>query len=338
MNNLTVSVVLPYRDAVSTLDECLHSVLTQSYTDFELLMINDHSNDGSEQLVTRYLNQDKRLRLLASPGKGLVAALNFGLRKAKGRFVARMDADDRMRPDRLKQQVKTLETQSNLSLLACQVHLFPEQTIQAGYQEYIRWQNQCLTPADIDADIYLESPFVHPSVTYRREDILKLGGYREGDFAEDYDLWLRMHQAGLGMAKLPEILLDWRDSPQRLSRIDPRCSQQAFGQLRAHYLAGDPRLNSGRPLAMWGAGRKTRQRCRLLLERRFMPVAWVDIDPRKIGNRIQDVPVVEPAWLLQQHPKPLVLVYVRNHGAREWIQAFLDKAAYQRSRDFLFVG
>lgn len=147
-----------------------------------------------------------------------------------------------------------------------------------------------------------------------------------------------MHQAGLGMAKLPEILLDWRDSPRRLSRIDPRCSQQAFGQLRAHYLAGDPRLNSGRPLAMWGAGRKTRQRCRLLLERGFMPVASVDIDPKKIGNRIQGVPVVEPAWLLQQHPKPLVLVYVRNHGAREWIQSFLEKAAYQRSRDFLFVG
>ena len=333
-----VSVVLPYRNAASTLDECLQSILVQSYTDFELLTINDRSNDESEQIVKHYRKQDKRLRVLASPRKGLVAALNFGLQTAKGKFIARMDADDRMRPDRLRQQVETLELHTSWSLVACQVHLFPEQSIQAGYQEYIRWQNQCLTPADIAADIYLESPFVHPSVTYRRADILNLGGYREGNFAEDYDLWLRMHQAGLGMAKLPEILLDWRDSPRRLSRIDPRCSQQAFAQLRAHYLAKDSRLKRHRPLVMWGAGRKTRQRCRLLMEQGFMPIAWVDIDPKKIGHQLHGVPVVEPAWLLQQHPKPLVLVYVRNHGAREGIQAFLAKATYQRSRDFLFIG
>lgn len=338
MNNQFVSVILPYRNAASTLDECLQSVLAQSYTDFELLMINDYSNDESEQLVRRYRKQDKRLHVLASPRKGLVAALNFGLQTAKGQFIARMDADDRMRPDRLRQQVETLERQTSCSLVASQVHLFPEQSIQAGFQEYIRWQNQCLTPTDIDADIYLESPFVHPSVTYRRADILKLGGYREGNFAEDYDLWLRMHRAGLGMTKLPEILLDWRDSPRRLSRIDPRCSQQAFGQLRAYYLARDPRLERRRPLVMWGAGRKTRQRSRLLLEQGFIPIAWVDIDPKKIGHQIKGVAVVEPAWLLQQDPKPLVLVYVRNHGARGSIQAFLEGAAYRRGRDFLFIG
>ncbi len=179
-------------------------------------MINDHSSDESEQIVTHYRKRDKRLRVLAPSQRGLVAALNFGLQAAKGKFIARMDADDRMHPDRLRQQVEALEMHTSWSLVACQVHLFPEQNIQAGYQEYIRWQNQCLTPTDIDADIYLESPFVHPSVTYRRADILELGGYREGNFAEDYDLWLRMHHAGLSMAKLPEILLDWRDSARRL--------------------------------------------------------------------------------------------------------------------------
>lgn len=301
-------------------------------------MINDHSSDESERIVAHYRKRDTRLRLLNSTERGLVPALNFGLQTATGKYIARMDADDRMRPERLQQQVATLEANPGWSLVACQVHIFPEQNIQAGYQEYIRWQNQCLTPSDIDAEIYLESPFVHPSVTYRRADILKLGGYREGNFPEDYDLWLRMHQAGLGMTKLPKILLDWRDSPQRLSRTDPRCSQQAFSQLRADYLARDARLKNHRPLVMWGAGRKTRQRCRLLLDRGFIPVAWIDIDPKKIGQKIQGIAVVEPAWLLQQQPKPLVLVYVRNHGAREEIQSFLAQATYQHGRDFLFIG
>jgi cellulose synthase/poly-beta-1,6-N-acetylglucosamine synthase-like glycosyltransferase len=73
--------------------------------------------------------------IIQSQHSGVIGAANLGLEACRGEIIVRMDADDRMRPDRLKQQVKTLETQSNLSLLACQVHLFPEQTIQAGYQE-----------------------------------------------------------------------------------------------------------------------------------------------------------------------------------------------------------
>ncbi len=337
MENRLVSVVLPYRNASTTLDECLQSVLTQSHTHFELLMINDHSDDDSEQRVANYQRQDKRIRLLSSPKQGLVTALNYGLKRARGQFIARMDADDRMRADRLKKQLEALESHTNWSLVACQVHLFPEASIKAGYREYIRWQNQCLTATDIAADIYLESPFVHPSVTFRREHVLKLGGYREGHFAEDYDLWLRMHRAGLIMAKLPEIYLDWRESPRRLTRTDPRYSEEAFNQLRAHYLGMDARLH-GRPIVIWGAGRKTRRRCRPLLARGFAPVAWVDIDPKKIGQLFEKVAVVKPEWLYERRPKPLVLVYVRNHGARAGIQTFLEQSGYQRGRDFLFIG
>ncbi|HHJ16408.1 MAG TPA: glycosyltransferase [Gammaproteobacteria bacterium] len=336
MNTPLVSIVLPYRDAAATLDACLRSVFAQRFTDFELLAINDHSTDDSLQRVNTYRQQDPRLRCLNSPRKGLVAALNFGLHEARGTFIARMDADDLMRPERLQQQVAALQQHSDWALVASQVKLFPEHSIQAGYREYIRWQNQCLTAEDIAADIYRESPFAHPSVMFRKTDVLQLGAYREGDFAEDYDLWLRMFQAGLRMAKLPQVLLDWRDSPDRLSRVDPRCSQQAFDRLRAHYLAKDPRLQSC--FVIWGAGRKTRLRCRPLLEQGLQPVAWIDIDPAKIGNTLQGVPVVAPDWLLHRQPAPLVLVYVRNHGAYQDIAAFLESAAYRHGHNFLFVG
>ena len=336
MNNPLVSIVLPYRNAASTIDTCLRSVFAQSFTDFELLAINDHSTDDSRLRVSVYRQQDKRLRCLNAPHRGLVATLNYGLHEARGPFIARMDADDLMRPNRLQQQVQALRQHSDWALVASQVKLFPEHTIQAGYREYIRWQNQCLTADDIAADIYRESPFAHPSVMFRKADILQLGAYREGDFAEDYDLWLRMYQAGLRMAKLPQILLDWRDSPDRLSRVDPRCTQQAFDRLRAHYLAQDPRLQSR--FVIWGAGRKTRLRCRPLQEQGLNPVAWIDIDPAKIGNTLQGVPVVAPDWLLHQQPAPLVLIYVRNHGAHRKIAEFLESAAYRHGHDFLFIG
>jgi hypothetical protein len=176
---------------------------------------------------------------------------------------------------------------------------------------------------------------------FRRRLVVDMGAYRQGDFPEDYDLWLRLAQAEVSMAKLPQVLLDWRESEQRLSRTDPRCSRAAFDRLRARYLAKHlrriPALKQ-RPLVCWGAGRRTRQRTKLLLVKGFAPAAWVDIDPRKIGSRLADVPVVAPEWLERQKQKPFVLSYVANHGARDEIADCLHGMGYCRGDDYLLVG
>lgn len=175
------------------------------------------------------------------------------------------------------------------------------------------------------------------SVMMRRDRVLALGGYRGGDYPEDYDLWLRMVRAGYRLHKLPQVLLDWREGSGRASRVDARYRRLAFEHLKAVHLARDPRLHAGRPLVIWGAGRRSRRRAALLLVHGFSPVAWVDIDPRKIGSRLSGVPVVPPQWL-DRHPRPLVLSYVGNHGARDRIRAELERMGYVRGRDFLAVA
>jgi hypothetical protein len=209
--------------------------------------------------------------------------------------------------------------------------------VRAGYREYLRWQNRVLTPAQVAANMYVESPFAHPSVLFRRAAVQELGGYRDGPFPEDYELWLRMHAAGLPMAKLPRVLLAWREGEGRASRVDPRYAREAFDALRARFLAQDPRLRQGRPLAYWGAGRSTRQRARLLIERGFPPAAWIDIDPRKLGQVVWGAPVRPRSWLAQA-PKPFVLVYVANHGAYDLISGWLAELGYAPGEDYLFVG
>ena len=339
MDKPAVSILLPYRNTVSTLAECIESILCQSFTNFELLAINEHSRDESEQLVRYYQQQDSRVRMLHNNSKGLVAALNYGVvTAATTPLIARMDADDIMRTNRLLRQTEALQTHNDWSLVASQADLFPASIIRKGFREYMRWQNKCLTPDDIAADIFIESPFVHPTVMFRKAAVIQLGGYRQGMFPEDYELWLRMPHAGLVMGKVEEVLLDWRESGQRLTRTDLRCSDDAFSRLRADYLAKDPRLLNGRPLVIWGAGRKTRRRCQHLLDKGFSIDAWIDIDPRKIGNYIKGVPVLAPASLPSQEPRPFILCYVRNHGARDMVRNFLENLHYQRASDFLFVG
>ena len=142
------------------------------------------------------------------------------------------------------------------------------------------------------------------------------------------------------MEKLPEILLDWRESDDRLSRVSENYSRIAFDRIRADYLSQDKRIHN-KQIAFWGAGRKTRQRVQYLLDKGFEPVVWIDIDPRKIGNRINGAEVVEPAWLEQptsDGDKLFVLNYVTNHGARDISRNYLQHIGYVMGRDYLEVG
>lgn len=306
-------------------------------TDWELVAIDDGSTDGSAAVVKTAAARDPRIRLLTPGRVGLVTALNLGLEESRAELVARMDADDLMAPVRLAMQVEHLSEHTAIDLVSCQVRLFPENEIRAGYSEYVRWQNACLTAEDVSAEIYVESPFAHPSVVFRRQRVLDAGGYREGMFPEDYELWLRLHAAGRLMEKLPRVLLDWRESPERLSRTDSRYGRDAFDRLRADYLARDPRMKTGREVVFWGAGRRTRQRARHLVAHGVAPSAYIDIDPRKIGKRLGDIDVRPPEWL-ERLDKPLVLAWVTSHGARDLIAARLGGMGYVRGRDWLGVG
>jgi glycosyltransferase involved in cell wall biosynthesis len=332
-----ISIVLPFRDAAATLPECLASIARQSFERFELLAIDDGSTDESTAIVEAAARHNPRIRLIRPGRVGLVAALNLGLAEARAPLIARMDADDLMHEDRLAAQHAFVHQHPEIALVATQVELFPADQIQAGYREYIRWQNACLTPEAIAHNIYVESPFAHPSVMFRRAVVLALGGYADGPFPEDYELWLRMHQAGSRMAKLPRVLLRWRERADRTSRTDPRYAREAFDRLRARFLAHDPRVRGERPLAIWGAGRKTRLRARHLLNEGVRPVAWIDIDLRKIGHEVWGLVVQPPEWL-DQRPKPFVLVYVASHGARELIAGQLARLGYLLGSDYMAVG
>ena len=331
---------MPFRDAGKTLDACLQSILQQDFSAFELIAVNDHSRDDSCTKITAC--QDRRFRVVDNPGSGIVDALNFGMAQSRTGLIARMDADDLMRPQRLSRQFACMQSQPQLILSATQVEKFPVEQVKAGYAEYIRWQNACLTSNDIGRQIYVESPFAHPSVLFRKQQVQRMGGYRNGDFPEDYDLWLRLYHQGALMEKIPDVLLDWRESGTRLSRNCQRYSRLAFDRLRAVYLARDKRLVR-RKIIYWGAGRKTRKRAAHLIAAGYPPFVWIDIDPRKIGNTIDGATVQAPHWLNHDNPylvrgECFVLIYVTNHGARAQCEAFLQAQGMQSGVDFLSVG
>ncbi|WP_456406023.1 glycosyltransferase [Thiolapillus sp.] len=326
---------MPFYNARCTLPACLDSILSQTLQDWELIAVDDHGDDGSREWLQLHSHFDPRIHVIRNPDQGLVSALNHGLQHCSSEWVARMDADDIMHPERLETQWQHFQGNPALCLSATQVRLFPEESIRAGYREYLRWQNQCCSSDDIANQIYVESPFAHPSVCFRKSVVSDLGGYHKGMFPEDYDLWLRLFHSGHCMEKIRKALLDWRESPQRISRTDPRCSRHSFDGLKATYLSKDHRFQRKKDnFIIWGAGRKTRQRCRHLLDLGYQPKAWIDIDPEKIGKEFEGIPVID--WRqLDRFPNAFILIYVGNHGARDKITAALASLGLNLGEDFL---
>ena len=310
-----VSVLLPVRDAASTLDACLESLLGQSLRDLEVVAVDDGSRDGSRALLEDRARRDPRLVVLPTPARGLAAALNTALASARSPLVARMDADDVAHEDRLALQAERLRADPGVDVLGCRVSLFPE--ARRGMRAYVGWQNALLDHREIVRDLFVESPLVHPTAALRRETLLALGGWRDFDGPEDYDLWLRAWEAGLRFGKLPETLLAWRDSPGRLTRTDPRYAPDRFVALKCAVLARGPL--AGRPAVVWGAGPIGKRFARGLRERGVAVRAFVEVDPRKVGGKIHGVPVVsvEAGASLRG---PLHLAAVGQPGARERIR------------------
>jgi glycosyltransferase involved in cell wall biosynthesis len=311
-----VSVLLPVRDAAATLPACLASLGAQTLADHEVVAVDDGSRDGSGALLERAARADPRLRLVRAGGPGLVAALNAAAAAARGPLLARLDADDVAHPERLELQAERLGADPAVDILGCRVRLVGQAG--PGMTRYVSWMNGLLDHESIAADLLVESPLAHPSVMMRAETLRALGGYRAFDGPEDYDLWLRAHAAGRRFAKLPQVLLDWRDGPGRLTRTDPRYSAARFFELKLEALLG--RLAPGRPVVVWGAGPIGKAWARALQARGAMLGGFVEVDGRKIGQRIHGRPVVGLEDVPGLGPA-LHLAAVGQEGARERIRA-----------------
>jgi glycosyltransferase involved in cell wall biosynthesis len=333
-----VSVLLPVRDASATLPECLASLAAQLLDDHEVIAVDDGSRDGSAELLAAAARADARVRVVTQAATGLVAALNRGLTHARAPLLARMDADDVAHPQRLALQASRLDDEPALMALGSRVRLVGSPGARNdGMRAYVEWQNRVLHPDDIARELYLESPLVHPSVTMRSDALRALGGYRETGGPEDYDLWLRAAAAGWRFAKLPEVLLDWRDAPDRLTRTDPRYHADRFRAAKLDALAAGP-LAGRRAAVVWGAGKVGKAWSRDLRARGHGVAAFVEVDPRKIGQRIHGAPVVDVAQAASVEGAPLHLAAVGSAEARERIRNEAARLGLVEGRDFVAVA
>jgi glycosyltransferase involved in cell wall biosynthesis len=335
-----VSVLIPCYNAAMTVDECLSSLEAQTLIDFEVILVDDGSTDLTGNILQSWAAKDARFKVYTQSHSGIIRALNAGLGACQASYVARLDADDRCHPDRLARQTDYLEQNQDIGVVGSLVRAFPEGRVRQGLQVYLDWLNSLVDHEQICREIFVESPLVHPSVIFRKAVIEAIGCYQEHGWAEDYDLWLRLFLAGIRFAKLPEILLDWREDPNRLTRKDSRYSLENFLRAKAYYLEKGP-LNGRDAVIIWGAGMTGRRLSKHLLRQNSPLVGFVDIDPDKIGRTRYGLPIYAPTqlsglWL--QFRRPILLAAVGARGARWLIRQQLTAFGFNEGRDWLGVA
>jgi len=327
-----ISVLLPVKNGGVYLRPAVESVLAQTHQNIELILIDDHSDDDA----ISQLPSDPRLQVHQNSGHGISPAMVLGFSLAQGEFIARMDGDDIALPERLAAQLAYLEQNPSVDICGTEVEIFTEQgPPQGGYARYQTWINSLHTPAEIADSIYIESPIPNPTVMFRRAAYQQLGGYHDPVWHEDYDLYLRAHQAGMQMGKPEGVLLRWRDHVARSTRNQSRYLNENLMACKAHYLAKQPLAD--RPAILCGTGPVAKVMHDALVAEGVTVEAFMDIDPSRIGQQKRGKPVL-PYSALQANNRALYLGALGSNASRHLLHQQFLQSGLLAGRDYLFCA
>ncbi|MDP2311582.1 MAG: glycosyltransferase [Pseudomonadota bacterium] len=304
-----VGWLIPVRDAARWLGEAVRSALDECAPGDEVLVVDDGSRDDPLSV----LPADPRLRVLHQPPLGIVAAMEHGRAALTTPLLARLDADDVALPGRIAAQRAFLAANPGVAAVGGRARMRADSgEVPEGMRVYTEWVNGLAEPR---TGLLVESPLFHPAVLMRATAVEAVGGYRDGAFPEDYDLWLRLVEAGYGIAAVPQDVVLLRDRPGRLTRVDPRYARAAFFPLKREWVSRV--LLRDRPrIVVWGAGQAGTPWIRGLVAEGHDVRAALDLKP---GVSRHGVPIARPEALVDLE-FDLLLVAVGARGARDEIR------------------
>lgn len=278
---------MPVKNGEAYLKACLDSIVAQSFTDWELIAIDDHSSDASKKILEAYAAKEKRMKTLPNLGQGIIPALQTAYAQANGTYITRMDADDLMTPDKLECFCTQLSEAGRGYITTGLVKYISEGDLGNGYKKYALWLNELTLTNNNFSDIYKECSIPSPNWMIHRADLDNCGAFEGDIYPEDYDLAFRFRAAGYMMANVKETTHHWRDYPTRTSRTDLHYSDNTFTALKVkHFLAQD--YESGKGLVLWGAGPKGKAIAKHLVSG-GIKFEWICNNPNKIGHDIYGI-------------------------------------------------
>lgn len=333
MQNPLVSIIIPFKNTVAFLPECIDSILAQDYENWQILAIDDHSTDKSKALMDDYAKNNTRIQVFTNTGEGIIDALRLGYSKSKGEFITRMDSDDIMTVDKISVMAAVLIEKGRNHLAIGQVSYFSEKGISNGYKRYEEWLNTLTENGSNYTAIYKECVIPSPCWMVYREDFDTCEGFKPNRYPEDYDLAFRFYKNKLKCIPCNKVLLHWRDYDTRTSRISEHYAQNYFLTIKLHYfleIEGD----NQRPLVLWGAGNKGKAIAKSLIEQ-HIEFYWVCDNAKKIGKDIYGKEMLH-FKKLKTLKNAQTIVTVANDDAQHMIRLYFSNMKQTEAKDYFF--
>lgn len=304
------------KDTAIYLPECLDSILAQTYQNWELIAVNDHSSDASPEILVQYAELDERIKVFHSDQPRLIPTLQVGYAQAKGMLINRMDSDDRMPADKLETLVNKWMSYGKGTIIAGGTeHFVDEGEVGGGFIRYEEWLNEVAKNGSHYEQIYKECVIPSHCWIIHKEDFDAVGAFDPIVYPEDYDLCFRFYRHGLNVIGIDKVLHFWRDRSNRISRTWEEYEDNRYFELKLRYFYEIDRDKS-RPLVLWGAGKNGKDLARLILDYED-EIIWVCDNERKIGKDIYNTRLFHYNEIENLNDPQIVVVVTSPQGQDE---------------------
>lgn len=333
MNQPLISILTPFKNTADFLPKCLDSIISQTYINWELLIVDDGSTDNSYKIVEEFANKDSRIKLFKNEGQGIIDALKTAYSISSGTLITRMDSDDVMANIKLNTMANQLLEHGEGHISLGFVKYFSDEGISDGYRKYETWINDLTLTGNNFSDLYKECVIASPCWMVYKTDLDRCDAFNPNRYPEDYDLVFRFYEAKLKCIPSNQILHYWRDYNWRTSRTHEHYAMNYFLDIKMFYFL---KLNfdSGRTLALLGAGFKGKVIASYLIKANIT-FHWICDNPKKIGKKIYEV-LLHDYSSLKTLENPQIIVSVANPDAQQEIKELFNSKDLKPMQDYYF--
>lgn len=322
------------KDTEPYLPACLDSIIVQTYTNWELIAVNDHSTDRTPEILNEYAAKDSRIRVFHSQRHKLIPTLKEGYQHVQGELLNRMDSDDKMPQDKLEVLVTEWKKYGKGTIIAGGTeHFVEEGEVGDGFLRYEKWLNSVAARGSHYEEIYQECVIPSHCWIIHKEDFDRVEGFEPEVYPEDYDLCFRFYQEKLNVVGIDKILHYWRDRSNRISRTWEEYKDNRYFELKIPYFYSLDR-DLSRPLVLWGAGKNGKDLAKRILEREDAFV-WVCDNERKIGKDVYGIRM-QHYEIIPELEKAQILIVVTSPTDKEIIGNQLVTWNKEPVEDFWF--
>ena len=328
----TISIILPTKDTAPYLSDCIDSILSQTFENWELIAVNDQSSDNSLEILEQYAAQDSRIHVLNNPTAGLLETLRYGYDHSTGGLIHRMDSDDIMPAYKLQTMYDALMLHGIGTVITGGTQYFSDEgEVGDGFKRYDAWLCEVARENTHAKNIFRECVIPSNCWLVYREDFDFCGGFNNDVFPEDYDLCFRFHKGQLKIVGLDCVLHHWRDRSDRISRNWDCYKDNRFFEIKLCYFC-ELKRDQDRPLVLWGAGKNGKDLAKLLLSH-VGPFTWICDNDNKIRKDIYGI-VMQPISILEELHNPQIIVAVASPDGQVEIRQHLDTLNKVEGEDY----